>query len=86
MILLSKTHIDYRKANKEELGENFTMKNLFTVDDKNNKNADTKSIILAPFNTMLSDSDDLGDMSFDMNNKIITENNLIKYCGKVRRW
>lgn len=86
MILLSKTHIDYRKANKEELGENFTMKNLFTVDDKNNKNADTKSIILAPFNTMLSDSDDLGDMSFDMNNKIITENNLIKYCGKVKEF
>ena len=29
MILLSKTHIDYRKAPKGELGENFTLRNLF---------------------------------------------------------
>ena len=86
MILLSKTHIDYRRALKEEIMENFTMKNLFTIDDKCDKNIDTKSIILAPFNTMLSASDDYNDSSFDYNNNIQTLNDQIKYCGKVKEF
>ena len=58
-ILLAKTHIDYRKAPKKDLAENFTIKNLYTLEDKkNNKNVDTKSIILAPYNSMLTDSDE----------------------------
>ena len=31
MIMLNKTYIDYRKANKEELYENFTLKNLYIL-------------------------------------------------------
>ena len=31
--MLSKTYIDYRKAPKGELNENFTLKNLFTIDN-----------------------------------------------------
>ena len=58
-ILLAKTHIDYRKAPKKDLAENFTIKNLYTLEDKkNNKNIDTKSIILAPYNSMLTDSEE----------------------------
>ena len=58
-ILLAKTHIDYRKAPKKDLAENFTIKNLFTLEDKkNNKNIETKSIILAPYNSMLTDSEE----------------------------
>ena len=58
-ILLAKTHIDYRKAPKKDLAENFTLKNLFTIEDKkNNKNIETKSIILAPYNSMLTDSEE----------------------------
>ena len=58
-ILLAKTHIDYRKAPKKDLAENFTLKNLYTIEDKkNNKNIDTKSIILAPYNSMLTDSEE----------------------------
>ena len=58
-ILLAKTHIDYRKAPKKDLAENFTIKNLYTIEDKkNNKNIDTKSIILAPYNSMLTDTEE----------------------------
>ena len=58
-ILLAKTHIDYRKAPKKDLAENFTIKNLYTIEDKkNNKNIETKSIILAPYNSMLTDTEE----------------------------
>ena len=58
-ILLAKTHIDYRKAPKKDLAENFTIKNLYTFENKkNNKNIETKSIILAPYNSMLTDSEE----------------------------
>jgi serine/threonine protein kinase len=58
-ILLAKTHIDYRKAPKNDLAENFTIKNLYTIEDKkNNKNIETKSIILAPYNSMLTDTEE----------------------------
>ena len=58
-ILLAKTHIDYRKADKNDLAENFTIKNLYTIEDKkNNKNIETKSIILAPYNSMLTDTEE----------------------------
>ena len=58
-ILLAKTHIDYRKAPKKDLAENFTIRNLYTLEDKkNNKNIETKSIILAPYNSMLTDSEE----------------------------
>ena len=58
-ILLAKTHIDYRKAPKKDLAENFTIKNLYTLEDKkNNNNIETKSIILAPYNSMLTDTDE----------------------------
>ena len=92
MILLSKTHIDYRKAPKGELGENFTLRNLFTIDDKNNinKNVETKSIILAPYNTIISDDDEYDyDYSDDIdyiNPELITQNGIINFCGKVREF
>ena len=55
-ILLAKTHIDYRKAPKKDLAENFTIKNLYTIEDKKDgKNIETKSIILAPYNSMLTE-------------------------------
>ena len=58
-LLLAKTHIDYRKAPKKDLAENFTIKNLYTIEDKkNNKNIETKSIILAPYNSMMTDTEE----------------------------
>ena len=66
-ILLAKTHIDYRNAQKKDLAENFTIKNLYTMDEKNKKNVDTKSAILAPYNSMLSDYED-SEENFNANN------------------
>ena len=89
MILLSKTHIDYRKAPKGELGENFTLRNLFTIDDKvdiNNKNIETKSIILAPYNTILSDDEEFSEELDNINPEIITENDIMKFSGKVKEF
>ena len=80
-ILLAKTHIDYRNAEKKDLAENFTIKNLFTLDEKNKKNVDTKSAILAPYNSMLSDNDENEDtFNFNNNNsnkkKLYNKNNV----------
>ncbi len=60
-ILLAKTHIDYRNAQKKDLAENFTINNLFTLDEKNKKNVDTKSAILAPYNSMLTENEENED-------------------------
>lgn len=87
MILLSKTHIDYRKATNEELIENFTYKNLITIDDKSNKNADTKSIILAPYNSFNSLNDkSLGEDCFLFEDALNLENYILKFCGKVKEF
>lgn len=51
MVLLSKNYFDYRNCNKEEMIENFTIKNLNTKNVIENKNNLTKSFIFAPFNT-----------------------------------
>ena len=85
MVLLSKTHIDYRKATLSELGENFTMANLLTKDEENNHNINTRSVILAPFNTMFSENDtDLNDSCYDINNSIPKEFGVIRFCGKIK--
>ena len=56
MIMLSKTYIDYRYANIEDIKENFTLSNLNKDDENNpknlNANCSTKSLILAPYNSI----------------------------------
>jgi len=99
MILLSKTHIDYRKAQKEELNENFTLKNLFTIDNKNNENNKTKSVILAPYNSMLTFYENMENSmnrgildkskysSLDnFKNEISIHNSILKFGGKVKEF
>ena len=74
-ILLAKTHIDYRKAPKKDLAENFTIKNLYTLEDKkNNKNIETKSIILTPYNSMLTDSEEEEEEEDENKSKEIKKN------------
>ena len=78
-ILLAKTHIDYRKAPKKDLAENFTIKNLYTLEDKkNNKNIETKSIILAPYNSMLTDSEEEEEEEEENKSKEIKKKNTNK--------
>ena len=93
-VLLAKSNVDYRKIeNKEDMIENFDIRNLDTTDENINKNIKTKSFILAPFNTSKSnkenpeintDSIHIEEIT-DFNNpdlKIL--NGVIKYMAKVK--
>ena len=72
-VLLAKSNVDYRNiANKEDMIENFDIRNLDTIDDNINKNVNTKSFILAPFNTSISDDDKSNE---SIENDIIPLNN-----------
>ena len=94
MIMLSKTYIDYRKANMDELQENFTISNLKRDKIKNtDKNVTTKSFILTPYNSLICDEDsneeeiekynysefdDLNNENINLENEIISFNNKVK--------
>jgi hypothetical protein len=55
-ILLSKFDVDYLSSQKEELIENFSMKNLETNNNESNfQNGDTKSLIFAPYNSYIEE-------------------------------
>ena len=97
MKMLSKTYIDYRKANMEDLQENFTISNLKRDKDINinDKNVSTKSFILTPYNSLFAEDDDsfeeidkCNDSEFDdFNNKNINlENDLISIGNKVKEF
>ena len=65
------------------------MRNLYTIDDnvdKNNKNIETKSIILAPYNTILTDDESYSEELDNINPEINTENDIIKFNGKVKEF
>ena len=96
--VLSKTYVDYRKDENENLKESFTISNLFTdnedilKDNKENKNEETKSSILAPFNSVdkSNEEDDLYNdelIFYDFyNDKIKIENDIIKIGNKVKEF
>ena len=77
-ILLSKSNIDYKDANKEDLIECFTIKNLDTKKDSDNQNIRTKSMILAPFNSSL------GKQEFFPDKDILFENVIMKCVGNAK--
>ena len=99
-VMLSKTFIDYRKANYEDLKENFTLSNLENNTGKNKQNSNeenitNKSSILAPYNSIISESDDItqrisikSNDSFDdfNNSKIKLENELIAFSKKIKEF
>lgn len=78
-ILLSKTNIDYRIANKDDIMENFTLKNLDTFQETENQNIVTKSLILAPFNSTLKKNE-----NWKLASDLKIENDVMKICGKVK--
>lgn len=75
--LLSKVNIDYRNSGKEEINENFTMKNLDTQKESENQNMKTKSVILAPFCSSIKKED-----SF-LINELPIENDVLRFVGKA---
>lgn len=77
--MLAKSDIDYKKADRENILENFTLKNLETKNDLLNRNVATKSIIFAPFNSSIRNTD---DENFDY--ALAFDNNLVKFVGKVK--
>ena len=92
MIMLSKTYTDYRKANLEDLQENFTISNLkIDKEVKALKNITTKSFILTPYNSILDeDENSFNEINTDLedinNSKINLENDLISYDNKVKEY
>jgi len=78
-ILLSKTNIDYRIANKDDIMENFTIKNLDTKQEAENQNVSDKSQILAPFNSTLKKHE-----NWKLAADLKIENDVMKFCGKVK--
>ena len=77
-ILLAKSNIDYRTANKDDIIENFTIKNMDTLQEAENQNIGTKSVILAPFNSSIKQND-----SF-LHRDLLIENDALKFHGKVK--
>lgn len=77
-VMFTKNNIDYRNPNyKEDNLEEFTLKNIDTINLKHEEHIKTKSLILAPFNTSAGESDFLCK-TLELNN------NLMKLNGKVR--
>lgn len=90
-ILLSKINQDYRNGNKDELVENFSYKNLDTMKETENQNNNSKSIILAPFNSSLNEyernilnSRKPQDLSLSYVVDVPVQNDMLKYEGKVK--
>lgn len=77
-ILLSKANIDYRSGNKEDLIENFTLKNLDTLQEAENQNVNTKSYILAPYNTSFKNKIE------PLCDEIKIEDDIMKFVGKAK--
>ncbi len=77
-ILLSKSNVDYKNANKDDLNENFTLRNLDTQKDAENQNINTKSLILAPFNSSIKREDDF------LVKELIVDNEAVRFRGKAK--
>ena len=100
LIMLSKTFIDYRRANSDDLKENFTLSNLECENNKNKnktneENITSKSSILAPYNSIISDYDSNSegitiksdDLFNDFNNsKIKLEKDQIIFSKKIKEY
>jgi hypothetical protein len=84
--------MDFRQLNRDDIIENFSNRNIYTLFEQENKNIITKSYILAPFNSSLkSDSENLKTSSLNYtssvsisNKSLKVENNAIKFIGKVK--
>ena len=97
MTMMSKTYIDYRKGELEDLKENFTLTNLRNDEIKlEEKNITTKSTILDPFNSCVNNGENnssnneviILDDSFDdfKNDKIQLENDIMIFNNKVKEF
>ena len=78
--LLEKYNVCYLKNNPEDLIETFEQENLNTIENEEKK-GNTKSIILAPYNTFVTIYNEPSDY---INKEIKIENNICKYRGNAQ--
>ena len=78
-VLLSKYNVNYLNCDKDEIVENFTIKNLDTLEDDKKLTGYTKSLILAPYNSVNLNNDNLID------NEVLIENNICKFGVKAQQ-
>ena len=85
-ILLAKSNVDYSDINnKENMVENFDIKNIDTENEDTNCDIKTKSIILAPFNSSITSEGDEDEEDDDLNNPDLSiRNGIIKFTPKAR--
>jgi len=77
-IIYSKLKIDYRNANKEDLVENFTYKNMESELEDENKNVNSTSFIITPYNSMINEYYD--DIYYE---DLRIEDNIMRFVPKV---
>ena len=78
-VIYRKLYFDYRKERIGDLCENFTYKNLESDLEDENKNINTTSFIITPYNTMINGYHD-EDIYFD---DLKIENNIMRFVPKV---
>ena len=78
-VLLSKYNVNYLNCDKDEIVENFTIKNLDTLEDDKKLTGYTKSLILAPYNSVNLNNDNLID------NEVLSENYICKFGVKAQQ-
>ena len=87
IVMMNQTYIDYRFAKNEDIKENFTMSNLNSDDiSKEEINQNTKSIILAPYNTIKHFNNYYDDDFDEINVKIKLENHILLFGNKVKEF
>jgi serine/threonine protein kinase len=82
--LLRKYNVSYLKNNTQDLIENFEESNLITKDNEDEKKGNTKSIILAPYNTFIHFFNESNSDSSVINDEIKIENNICKFKGEAQ--
>ena len=78
-VLLSKYNVDYLNCCKEEIIENFTIKNLDTLEEEKKLVGNTKSLILAPYNSYALPND------YFIQKGVCIENDICKFGGKAQQ-
>ena len=84
IVLLSKENIDYRICEKNEILENFTLKNLYTINDEINKDICTKSVILAPFNSTIENNEEREKYILENNNNLCVRNDVFLFSENAK--
>jgi hypothetical protein len=79
-ILLSKSNINYKNPNTDEMIEHFTLKNLDTLQETEGQNVNTRSQILAPFNSSAVQTNELIEISLEVK----PEADIFKFLGKAK--